>query len=125
QRRHQARDADGKARGWNGLAHETRDEAIVTPATADRPEDDLFSLLVGDVEGEFGFEDRASVVFEAAHDGGIDLDAVRAVTCASRQSADRVQFIDALSTLCGTSNQFAELGSAFRIILDTNEEENL
>ena len=89
QRRHQARDADGEAGGRHRLAREARDQPVIAPAAADRAEDDLFALFVGDVEGQFGFVDRAGVVFEAADDGGVDLDAVGAIAGSSKHSAIR------------------------------------
>jgi hypothetical protein len=54
-----------KAGGRHRLAHEARDQPVITPAATDRAELDLLALLVGDVEQQFRFEDRAGVVFEA------------------------------------------------------------
>ena len=63
--------------GGDFLAAEATDEAIVAPAPADGAEDDGLAFLVRDLEGELRLEDGAGVVFEAAHDGGIDHDLIR------------------------------------------------
>ena len=60
-----------------GSAAEAGDEAVVAATATDGAEDDVLALLVLHLEGEFDLEDRAGVVFEAADDGGVDLDAVR------------------------------------------------
>ena len=76
QRRHQARDADGKAGRRHRLAAKARDEPIVAPPAADRAESHDPSLLVGDLGQELGLVDRAGVVFEPANDGGINEHAI-------------------------------------------------
>ncbi len=71
-RREQPRHADGEAGRGDRLGAEAGDEAVITPAAADRAEADGTAVLVLDLEGEFGLEDGAGVVFEAADDGGVD-----------------------------------------------------
>ncbi len=73
----ETRDADGKAGRGHRLFAEARDQPVIAPAAADRAEDDFLALFVGDGEGQFDLEDGAGVIFEAADDGGVDLDAVR------------------------------------------------
>ena len=75
QRREQARDADGEAGRRHRLAAEARDQTVIAPAAADRAEAHGAAVLVLHLEGQLGLVDRAGVVFEAAHDGGIDDDA--------------------------------------------------
>jgi hypothetical protein len=76
-----------KAGRRHRLAHEARDQAIVTATAADRAELDFLALLVGDVEQEFSFEDRAGVIFEAADDGGVDLTRSGTITGLSQYRA--------------------------------------
>ena len=65
-----------------GSPREARHEIVVAPAAADRAEAHRAAVLVLDLEGQLDFEDRAGVVFEAAHDGGIDSDAAVAIASA-------------------------------------------
>ena len=98
QRRHQARDADGKAGGRHRLAAEARDQAVIAPAAADRAEAHDLAVLVGDLGEQFGLVDGAGVVFEAAHDGGVDPDAVRRHSRPPATSAAIcVKFVDAFA----------------------------
>ena len=53
-------------------AAEAADEPIIAASTADRPEADRLAVVAEDLEGQLGFEDRARIIFEAAHDGRID-----------------------------------------------------
>ncbi len=76
QRRLQARDADGEAGRRHRLAAEARHQAVVAPAAADRAEAHRPAFLVLGFEQQFNLVDRAGVVFEAAHDGGIDQNAI-------------------------------------------------
>ncbi len=79
QRGGEPRHADGEAGRRHVLAAEAADEAVIAPAPADRAEHDGLALLVRHLEGELRFEDGAGVVFEAADDGRIDLNSVRAI----------------------------------------------
>ena len=79
ERRLQPRDADGEAGRRHRLAHEARDETVVTPAAADRAEADGAAFVVFGFDEQFNFEDRAGVILEAADDGGVDLDSPVAV----------------------------------------------
>src|SRR6185312_9469777 len=72
QGREQARDADREAGRRNRLLTEAGDEAVIAPAAADRAEADRLPVLANRFEGELRFEDGAGVIFEPAHDGGID-----------------------------------------------------
>src|SRR5205085_949627 len=65
-------------RHW--LAAEARDEAIVAPAAADRAEAHRAALLVFRFDQQLNLVDRTGVVLETADDGGVDLDAIGAVT---------------------------------------------
>ena len=71
----QTRDADGKAGRGHWLRAKARYEAIVPPPTANRAEDDLLPALVGDGEGQLNLEYGAGVIFEPAHDRGVNADA--------------------------------------------------
>ena len=71
--------ADGDAGGRHLLPGEALDEVVIAPAAGDGAELPGAALLVGDLEGQLGLVDRAGVVAEAAHDGGVDDDAVGAV----------------------------------------------
>ena len=75
QSRQQAGYADRKAGRRNRLAAKARHQPVVAPAPADRAEADRLAVLARRFEGEIGLEDRAGVVFEAADDRGINLDA--------------------------------------------------
>ena len=55
-----------------GSARKRATKAIVAPATTDRAETDLTTHLVSNWEGQLRLEDGAGVIFEPAHDGGID-----------------------------------------------------
>ena len=76
ERRLQARDADGEAGRRHRLAHEARDEPIVTPAAADRAEAHRAAFVVFGFDQQFNFVDGAGVVLEAADDGWIDANSV-------------------------------------------------
>lgn len=123
--RHQARDADGEAGGRNRLAHEARNEAIITPAATDRAEYDLFALFIGDIEGQLGLIDRAGIIFETANNRGVDLDTCRIVAGTGDQSADDVQLINAFLAFRGARYQFGEIIGTCRIILDADEKQHL
>ena len=72
QRGEQPRHADRKAGRRHRLAAKPRDEPVIAPAAADRAEADRMALVVADIDQELGFEDGASVIFEAADDGAVD-----------------------------------------------------
>src|SRR5438067_1466522 len=71
-------------------------EAIVAAAAADRAEAYGTALLVLGVEQEFDLVDGAGVVFEAADDGGVDLDAIFAVAGGNHELADLFELIATL-----------------------------
>ena len=98
QRRHQARDADGKAGRRHRLAAEARDQPVITPAAADRAEAHDLAVLVGDFGQQFGLEDRAGVVFEAADDGGVDRDAVGHRSLPHARARNLLQFVKPATT---------------------------
>src|ERR1700678_634899 len=75
----QARDANRKAGRRDRFAAKAGDQAIVTPAAANRAETDRSARFVLHLERQLGLEDRAGVVFQAANDGRVDLDASRTV----------------------------------------------
>src|SRR3954463_4084594 len=74
------RHADRETGRRHGLAAEARDQAIVASAAADRAEAHRSALVVPGLEQQFDLVDGAGVIFEAAHDRGVDLDAIRTVT---------------------------------------------
>ena len=101
QRRLQPRHADGEAGRRHRLAAEARHEAVITPAAADRAEAHRAAFLVLGLEGQFNFEDRAGVIFEAADDGGVDANSVLSVAGRVRSSSQSVsKFVDAVQTQC-------------------------
>ena len=51
-----------------GSSRNRADQAVVAAAAADRAEAHGLAVLVRDGEGQLGLEDRAGIVFEAAHD---------------------------------------------------------
>ena len=71
ERGEEPRHADGKSGRRHRLAAKARHQAVIAPAAADRAEARRAVGAVGG-EGQFNFEDRAGVIFEAADDGGID-----------------------------------------------------
>src|SRR5262249_46808601 len=72
----QPRYADGEAGRRHRLAAEARHEAIIAAAAADRSEAHRLAVVAGDHQRQFDLVDRTGVVFEAAHDGRIDLNSV-------------------------------------------------
>src|SRR4029077_462366 len=76
QSREQARDADREAGRGHWLLAEARDQAVIAPTAADRPEADRPAVVARRFEGQLRLEDGAGVIFEPAHDGGVDADAV-------------------------------------------------
>jgi len=75
QRRGQPRHADGEARRRHRLAAEARDEPVIAPAARHRAEAHDLALLVRHLEQKLRLVDRAGIVFEPAHHGGVDPDA--------------------------------------------------
>ena len=108
QGREKARHADGEAGRRNGLGAEAADEAVIAPAAADRAEADGASVLVLHLEGQLGLVDRAGVVFEAAHDGGVDGDAVL-VTGGGDERSDFRQFIGSFEATRGGADDLAQV----------------
>src|SRR5258705_5327885 len=76
QRGLQPRYADRKTGRRHRLAAKARHQPVVTPAAADRAEAHGPAFFVFGVEQQFYFVDRAGVIFEPAHDGGIDADPI-------------------------------------------------
>src|SRR3984893_4965328 len=76
ERGEQARHPDGEAGGRHRLAAETRHQAVVTPAAADRAEAHRSTLVVLGFESQLNLVDRTGVVFEAADNGLVDSDAI-------------------------------------------------
>ncbi len=91
QRREQAGDADREARRRHRLGAEACDQSVVAPAAADRTEANRPPLVVLGFEGQLGLENRAGVIFEAAHHGRIEDDAVLAIADGARQRGDLAQ----------------------------------
>jgi hypothetical protein len=103
-----------KAGRRHRLAHEARDQAIVTATAADRAELDFLALLVGDVEQEFSFEDRAGVIFEAADDGGVDQNAIRLITACYDSLSDVSEFGETILEKSGLVRRaFQKVGDFF------------
>jgi hypothetical protein len=80
------------------LPGEALDEVVIAPAAGDRAELALAALFVGDLEGQLGLVDRAGVVAEAAHDGGVDDDAVGAVALGGEEVGDLFELVDAFGS---------------------------
>ncbi len=59
-----------------GSPRKRDDETIVTTTATDGAEANGTALFVFGFEREFNFVNGAGIVFEAAHDGRIDLDAI-------------------------------------------------
>src|ERR1700733_3563950 len=95
----QARHADGKSRRRHRLAAKARDEAIITPAAADRTEARRTGGAVGR-ESQFNLEDWAGVIFEAADDGGVNKNLISVVASGYAQVHDGCEFGDAIASNC-------------------------
>ena len=97
QRGGKPRHADGKSGGGHRLAAKARDKPVISSAAADRAE------AYGKPSSSFGrerqlnLENGAGVIFEAAHDGRIDCDAVDRIAPSIRQQYDLFEFIKASS----------------------------
>ena len=78
-----------------GSAAEARDEPVIAPAAADRAEAHRPAIVVLDLEGQLGLEDRAGVIFEPAHHGGVDADAIGTVARASNKALDLSKLFEA------------------------------
>ena len=98
QRGQQPVDADGHAGRRHRLPGEAFHEVIVPTTARDRAELARTALFVGDLEGEFGLEDRAGVIAEATNDGWVDDDAVSAVTLHIEKRGNLFEFPNALLT---------------------------
>ncbi len=70
----QPRHADGDAGRGDLLAGEALDEPVIAPAAHHRAEPDRLAALVLDRRGQLSLEHRPGVIFEPAHDGGIDCE---------------------------------------------------
>src|SRR5262249_2057441 len=92
----QARDADGETGRRHVVAAEAADEAVVAPAAADRAEAHRPAFVVLDLEGELHLEDGTGVVLQAAHDGGIDTNAIFSIASASCEFCNGRQIVEAL-----------------------------
>src|SRR5690606_1634028 len=89
----QAGNADREAGGGDRLAAEARDEAVVAAAAGDRAEADDLALVVRYLKQQLSLVDRAGVVFEAAHDRRVDLDAAVIIAGSRDQLADLGEFL--------------------------------
>ena len=76
------------------LPEEALDQTVVAPAAADRAEAHGLAVLVFDRKGQFGLEHGAGVVFEAAHDRGVDADAIFAIAAGAHELGDRIEFFE-------------------------------
>src|SRR6185503_10871176 len=63
---------------------EAPDQPVIAPAARDRAEAHRLAVFAFYGEGQFNFEDRSGVVFEAADDGRIDNNSRLVVTSRSR-----------------------------------------
>ena len=79
QGREQPINTDGDPGGWHLLTREALDQIVIAIATSDRAELHGLALFVLDVKGQLRLIDGAGVVAQAAHDRGIDDDAVGTV----------------------------------------------
>src|SRR5262245_61764040 len=95
--------ADRESRGGHRLAAEARDQAVITPAAADRAEPHWSALVVLDLEREVHLVDGAGVIFEAAHDGRIDDDAPVIISGSFDERCDVFQLFTALLTYIAVS----------------------
>src|SRR5262249_60757554 len=83
-----AEHADRASGGRALLAGEALDEAVIAPAAHHRSDADRLPALVFDRREELSLEHGASVIFEAAHDGGVDADASVVVACSLDERAN-------------------------------------
>ena len=91
-----------------GSLPEAADEPVIAPAAADRAEAHRAAVLVLDLKGQLGLVDGAGVVFEAAHDGRVDDDAV-AIARGVHQRGDLREFADAFSPTGGPAHDLAQV----------------
>ena len=94
----QPRDADGEAGGRHLGAEEALDQAVVAAAAADRAEAHGLAVLVDDGDGDLGFEDGAGVVLEAADDGGIDANAILAISGCFDSARNCFKFVEPIAS---------------------------
>src|SRR4051794_39908844 len=88
QRSLQPRHPDRKSGRRHRLASKARDQPVISSAAADRTEANRAAFFVLGFEREFYFVDRAGIVLQAAHDGRIDANAIRAVAGRGDQLGD-------------------------------------
>ena len=111
----QAVNADGNAGGGHGLAGEAFDQIVIAPAARDRAELALAALFVKDFKGQFGLEHRAGVVAKAAHDAGVDHDAVGAVALRGQKFGNGFKFLHAFQPRWSEpANQIAQARRRWR-----------
>ena len=104
----EAVDADAGAAGGHLLAREALDEVVVAPAAGHGTEAAGAALLVDDLSGQLGLEDRAGVVGEAAHDGGIEHDLVVTEPADVEQPGHAGQLVDAGAADLVVGHQLAQ-----------------
>src|SRR5690606_10330532 len=105
---------DGNPGRGDRLAGETLDEVVIAPAASDGTELPGTALFVEDLEGQFGLEDGAGIVAEAADDGGVDDDAVGAVALGGEERGDLLKLLDAFEADIATANGTFEVGQCIR-----------
>jgi hypothetical protein len=105
-------DADRHAGRGHRLTGEALHEVVVTPAARHAAELARTALLVEDFEGEFRLEHRTGVVAEAAHDGGVNDDAVRAEALGGEKRSDGFEFIDTLTADSAEANDAPKIDTS-------------
>ena len=106
----EARHADRDAGGGHLLAGEALDQPVVAAAAHHRAEPHGLPALVLDGRRQLRLEHGAGVIFEPAHDGGIDHDAVGAEAGRRQQIVHGGHFADAFLADCGALNQALQAG---------------
>jgi hypothetical protein len=94
ERRQQPVDADRNPGRRHRLAGEPLDQIVIAAAARHRTELARPAVFAGDVECQFGLEDRAGVIAEPAHDRGIDKHACRVRALGGDQPGHPVEFVD-------------------------------
>src|SRR5262245_35070968 len=100
QRRHQARHADGESRRRHRLTAEARNQSVVASAAANRTETNGLAVLALEGKRQLNLVDRAGVVFEAADDGGINLNLTLEIAGCFGQIGNMLKFFDAAPCRC-------------------------
>ena len=80
------------------LAGEAFDQIIIPPAACNGAELYRLALLVLNIKGKLSLINRASIITETAHDGGVDDNAVGAIALCREQIGDLLKLGHALGT---------------------------